>query len=451
MDKQRIAELLDDSSSPAAAPAPTGTTDFQYLDPEDKVHPSQLPDSSPSTRQWMKICTAFGGSSVVLLIFLRLLTGGGSSSTEANAVASASPPEETATADGRDEEIADLKRQLALQNQQMQVKLSEWEEQRTAADEAETAPLEEVAIAPDVVPLPPSSQTEPPPPDPLQSWQVLSGMGSWGTVNPRLLAATSTPTAANYRQTDAGGRPAAAIQGSTETAQVTPRDLEAESTVLRGRIQRRIPVASRVAGELSTPVYWSDATDPQSMLFVVRLSEELKDSQGVTAIPRDTEILSRIAQVDASTGFVQLEGVTALLAGENGTTEMPLPAGAVSIGGIDAPLIAERANDVGGDIAALDVGSAIFSGLSSGARTMNLPRFSSSSSSSSFGGSYSTFSESRDPNFLLGFLEGSAGSVAEEMQQRNRRHIEQLQEQASLWQLPAGTPVSIFISKPLSL
>ena len=450
MDKQRIAELLNDSSESPAAPVTGPADSFQYLDPEDRVHPGQL-GSPPSTRKWMKMCTAFGASSVALLIFLRLLTGGGSSSTEARSAAAANPPEETETVDPKDEEIADLKKQLALQTQHLQMQLSEWEEQRAAADEPELDPPEEVAIAAPVDELPPPAPPAPAPAlDPLQTWQALSQLGSWGTVNPRLVASRSAPTRANYNQTDVGGRPAPALQGSVETAQVTPRDLEAEATVLRGRVRRRVPVASRATGELTTPVYWSDATDPQAMLFVVRLSQGLADSRGVTAIPSETEIVAQIAQVDASTGFVRLEGVTALIPGADGTTEMPLPAGAVTIGGVDAPLIAERANDVGGDIAALDVGTAIVSGLSSGARVMNLPRSSSSSFSSGFGGSYSSTSESRDPNFWLGFLEGGAGSVAEEMQRRNRHHIEQLQEQAALWQLPAGTPVSIFISKPLS-
>lgn len=287
--------------------------------------------------------------------------------------------------------------------------------------------------------------------DPLERWQQLAGLGSWGVVQPQTQLTASVAQTANYNQTEVGGRPLEAIQSDPNASTLAQaRDLEAENLLLRGQIQRTVPVGARAQGELSAPLYWSGASDISSLRASLRLTEPLVDRRGAIALPSGTEILARITQIDAGTGFLQLEGVLALIPAESGVSELPLPAGALTIQGGEGPLLATRANDPSGRIARRGAGSAILSGLSRGAATAALGN-TSSSFSSGFGGSSSSFSQERDPNFALGFLEGSAGSLSTQAQQRNQRTIQQLEQQAPIWQIEAGQPVSLFVRQSLSL
>jgi hypothetical protein len=96
----------------------------------------------------------------------------------------------------------------------------------------------------------------------------------------------------------------------------------------------------------------------------------------------------------------------------------------------------------------MDFNIAAIAGLSRAAGLVNRPR--SSSVITNTGGSSIT-QEAGNPNILAGILEGAFGQLTGQIAQRNQDALEEILNRPTIWYLPPGTAVEVFINRTVTL
>jgi hypothetical protein len=196
---------------------------------------------------------------------------------------------------------------------------------------------------------------------------------------------------------------------------------------------------------LETPLIWATAIDEaETPQFVVRLTEPLVTPESVVGLPAETALVVQVESVDES-GLAQLTVVSFIQDGR----EVALPTGAVQLRGLEGtPLVAQKYGDPGSDIARMDLNMAAMSGVSRVAELINRPK--SSSVISNAGGSTIT-QEAGDPNILAGLLEGAFDQLSEQMAERNQAALEEILNRPTIWYLPPGLEVEVYINQTVTL
>ena len=189
---------------------------------------------------------------------------------------------------------------------------------------------------------------------------------------------------------------------------------------------------------------WAAATETETPQFVVKLTEPLLTPEDAIGLPAETALVVQVDSVDES-GLAQLAVVSFSQDGR----EVALPTDAIQLRGLaGTPLIAQKYGDPGGDIARMDLNMAAMSGVSRVAELINRPQ--SSSVISNVGGSTIT-QETEDPNILAGLLEGAFGQLSEQMAERNQAALDEILNRPTLWYLPPGLEVEVYINQTVTL
>ncbi|BAY13343.1 TrbI/VirB10 family protein [Calothrix sp. NIES-2098] len=292
----------------------------------------------------------------------------------------------------------------------------------------------------------PNPQTQPlvnvnPPstPNPVQDWERLSKLGSYGqmAVNNQSNANVTTPQAENNDR--------------TEPPTKNPQPEQQNSTVSQGSQQspKSIAVGSHAKAVLATAIFGetSKSTDgDRTNVFVVRLKEPLKTVDGAIAVPANTEFLTEISSLSEQ-GLIQLNVVKAILPDRGQLTEKSLPQNALMIRAPQGkPLIANQFPNRGSSIASMDLGLFVLGGLGKAAELVN--RTESQVVTTNAGG---TIVSNTNPqrNILAGILEGGMNTVVPQIAQRNQQAISQMTQRTNVWFLPAGTSVEIYVNQAL--
>ncbi|WOD39877.1 TrbI/VirB10 family protein [Nodosilinea sp. E11] len=274
--------------------------------------------------------------------------------------------------------------------------------------------------------------------DPTERWLALSHLGSYGQGSP-LPQETFAPLV-----TEA---PAPVAQVSTLPSPRAINHAE-ESAILQGQPVALPPTSpllltgTQAPAVLETPLIWAAETD--SPQFVVQLTEPLLTADGEIGLPADTSLVAQVASV-VDSGLVQLAVVSFIQAGQ----EIPLPAGTVQLRGVEGtPLIAQKYDDPGMDIARMDATMAAMAGLSRAAGLVNRPK--TSSVITSVGGSAIT-QDTGEPNLLAGILEGAFEQLSGQMEARNQAALDEILNRPVVWYLPTGTEVELYVNQTVVL
>ncbi|MGG6239375.1 TrbI/VirB10 family protein [Leptolyngbya sp. KIOST-1] len=286
-----------------------------------------------------------------------------------------------------------------------------------------------------------SQSADQPAVDPTERWLALSHLGSYGQGSP-LPQETSAPLV-----TEA---PAPVAQVSTLPS---PRDINhaEEAAILQGQPVALPPTSpllltgTQAPAVLETPLIWSaGAAETDSPQFVVQLTEPLLSASGEIGLPAETPLVVQVTSV-ADSGLVQLAVVSFIQAGQ----EIPLSAGAVQLRGVEGtPLIAQKYDDPGMDIARMDATMAAMAGLSRAAGLVNRPK--TSSVITSVGGSAIT-QDTGEPNLLAGILEGAFEQLSGQMESRNQAALDEILNRPIVWYLPPGTEVDVYVNQTVAL
>ncbi|EAZ88859.1 TrbI/VirB10 family protein [Crocosphaera chwakensis] len=258
--------------------------------------------------------------------------------------------------------------------------------------------------------------------DPIQQWQQLAQLGSYGSgqqVNQRL----SMKKDANHE-----------IQELD-----TP-----ETTLVAQSIGLSLPLGQKVSGVLSTPIAVPvDQRNTTNFAFMVTLSEPLTSHQNETVLKQGSTVIFAVDSVQS--GIISSRPVAVISDGQ----EYPLQGESLQIRlSNGSPLIAKLKDNYSGNIARRDGATFLMGALSQVGELAN--RASSTSTFSGLGGVSST-STYNEPNYVGAILEGGLTPISEQWQQRNQQAISEMQNLSRLWWLDAGIEVQIWVTRSVEL
>ena len=278
--------------------------------------------------------------------------------------------------------------------------------------------------------------------DPQTRWQALAQIGSYGSAGAPS-SAPSEPIAQSPEE------PKATEVSNKQDAQISDRD---EAPILTGRAARSLSVGSTADGIVVSPVIYEQAVgsnvsqtdnNPDAGdVFLIRLEQPLKASDGSEALPVGTQMAVKVGSV-SSNGFMRLSVASIAVDGQ----DTPIDPGTISVrGAAGYPLIAHSVIDRGAALASQDGSQALWSGVSKTAGLFN--RVQSQVVTSGLGG-FSSSTTNPPPDVAAGFLEGAAGALAQNSQQRSQRATQETLDRPNIWTVDPGAKVQIVVNKPV--
>jgi hypothetical protein len=296
--------------------------------------------------------------------------------------------------------------------------------------------------------------------DPLEQWNKLARLGSYGIVGEsdaqEKEAGEQKAGSQGERGWTAGSREPArenfrSTLSHTSEPQYPPDskqlDTEAENRILQGIPIRRLVPGATAAAQLATSLVWSTDVKDETR-FVVALKEPLISVDGNHALATGQQIVFHVSGI-SSNGLVTATAVSTI---DDQGIERALPANVLTLqADREKPLVAKGLFDPGTEIAGMDFGIAALGAVSKVGEILNRPKQQSSSSSTGSETSTTTTSVSGSPNLLGALMEGGATPVLESIQKRNQTAIETLSKQKNAWFLPAGESAQIVVSQLFEL
>ncbi|MEH2275116.1 MAG: hypothetical protein V7K40_10105 [Nostoc sp.] len=311
------------------------------------------------------------------------------------------------------------------------------------------------------------SITPSPPPTPLQEWARLAKLGSYGqvSVTDQLNNIAAAPEPANNTQPQEqtpNPNPDQTPQQETPAPVVSQAQAKGEKSVAVGSSAKAV-LATAIFGETNTKSGGGDETGEQKNVFVIRLKEPLKSTDGSIALPANTEFLAEIGSLSEQ-GLLQMNVVKVISQNNGNPTEQSLPNNAIILRGTQGkPLIANKYPSSSSSIASMDAGLFVLGGIGKAAELINRPdtklvpySITSTSSNPTENDPNSTntntstglVSETENRrNLAAAVLEGGMNSVVPQIAQRNQQAIAQMSQQTNVWFLAAGTNIEIYVNQ----
>ena len=274
--------------------------------------------------------------------------------------------------------------------------------------------------------------------DPIEQWQQLAQLGSYGggqQVNQVLIAQTQPQT---QPQTQLQPQP-------NSNNNILEVDTLPQTTLVSQSLGTSLPLGQQVSGVLSTPIAvpvdLRNAT--ADFVFMVTLEEPLKSHQNETVLKAGSTVIFAVSSVQS--GIIDSRAVAVISDGQEWKLDNDALQIRLSNG---SPLIAKLKDNYSGEIARRDGATFIMGALTKTGELAN--RATSTSTFSGIGGVSST-STYNEPNYVGAVIEGGFGPLTEQWQQRNQQAIGEMQNLSRLWWLDAGIPVQIWVTRSVDL
>ena len=459
-----------------------------------------------SSNPWAKLGLIGGVLGFVFLGIGTFVTVTGNLATSSNLQANQSENEETTEDSGPSEAetLAALKAKAALAGQESELNRLkavdeplEQQEQQPETNLVSTEPQQPVkavstppprpqtvAVRPTPKPLPKpvratSRPSTPPvrqtPPsattktvDPLQQWQTLAQIGSYGggespesteaaTGNEQLstnqvalansyhntssiIPRTQPIPVPNHGVTKVSTNPTRVAQNINQNSHVSE-----EKRFLSGNTTaQQITIGQRATAVLESSLI-SESNRRQNDFverFVVTLSTPLSNDQGVEILPTGTPMLVAVRSVhDSGKVTAVVESVV-----KNGQ-EINLPSGAMFLRDAGGnPLMASLMQSGQRERMEANATTFVMGALSKTGELLNR------GSTSTFisGGNFSQSQQFDEPNYIGGLLEGGFTPLAERMNQQHENRLSSLDSRTPLWIVEQGTTVEVFVNQTIN-
>ncbi|MEM7557198.1 MAG: TrbI/VirB10 family protein [Cyanobacteria bacterium P01_A01_bin.84] len=290
-----------------------------------------------------------------------------------------------------------------------------------------------------------------PTPNPLAEWQRLAKLGSYGqvslTTNNNLTRRVSTTN--KKVETDNVADNIANVSPQTPQPQNKVPTQTNNPKIAQSSQQnpKSLPVGTSAKAVLATALF-GETTKNKSEdenVFVVRLQEPLKSSDGEIVLDKGTEMLTQVNSISAN-GMVQLKVTKVIMKQNKQLIEKSLPENALTIRARKGrPLIAKNYPNNSSSIAWMDAGLFVLGGLGKASELFNRTE---SRVTTSATGSIVTNSNS-DPNIGAGILEGGMKSVVPQIARRNQQAVSRMSRRTNLWFMKAGSKVEVYVNQTM--
>ncbi|MDX2096738.1 MAG: TrbI/VirB10 family protein [Leptolyngbyaceae cyanobacterium bins.59] len=462
------------------------------VDPRDRPSPTSL-GNSPFARLGLVgtvslACFGFIG------LFISSMAGVGDRQTKSNSSAEsaeAATLPKTPELTRLEKQKADLLTEAALSKQEAQLTaLSDSKNQSGQAKAIEPSKAEKkpdskpstVQLSPSspttappayqtVVPTPPSTwnrlpvpsapplmnptTASTPPVDPRQQWTLASTIGSYSLMVPSPPAvqpqdASPTQPAASAPPSIPRMEKVMTVTPAGPTASAIDQSNSEEAAILTGPVARYLVAGSEANALLMNPIVAEEraaqnsTTQPPTMRFSVKLEQPLISNDGSPALPAGTDLIAEMVAISSS-GLVQVRVLSAVANG----IEYRLPPDAISLRRQDGkPLIAQKLQDKGQEIAGLDGALVLFGGLAKVGEVINRPQ---STSITTGLGVTTTATQTPAPNLAAAALEGGFNFLSQQVNTRNQQAIQATIARPNLWFIDRGTAVKVFVNQTIQL
>ncbi len=321
--------------------------------------------------------------------------------------------------------------------------------------------------------------TPPTPPSPFEEWARLAKLGSYGQVNasnqPTSNIATLEPATNAQPQQEATNPNPEQNTPQPENSAVSQAQPQGQKSVAVGSSAKAV-LATAIFGETSNKSGGGGDAEEAKNVFVIRLKEALKSTDGAIALPANTEFLAEIGSLSEQ-GLLQMNVVKVISQNNGNPTEQSLPNNAIILRGTQGkPLIANKYPGQSSSIASMDAGLFVLGGIAKAAELVNRPdtkvvplygggnysnldsngnpiendtndtNGTNGTNGTKYPIGYTTITENRR-NLLAGVAEGGMNSVVPQIAQRNQQAIAQMSQQGGVWFLPAGTNIEIYVNQ----
>ena len=309
------------------------------------------------------------------------------------------------------------------------------------------------SIPPTPISVPPPAPipaTQPLPPiavatlpiDPNKEWADLAQAGTYGSVPATILASSSNMPLPPIASSPLLRPPDTLAPSSLPSSTLGLPSLSTYAS------SKKLRIGSTATATLINPIAWlpdgKDAAFGNSSKFIVRLDEPLKGADGEVVIPSGAELVVAVRSLDPKTGLADLTALQVIINNQ----EYAPPAGSITVRGESGrPLIADKLQDKGRDIAAGDMSLILFGALSKVGEIINQPN----SATSVANGNTTVSSVSNSPNILGAALQGGFSILAQQQQQRNQQWISEITSRPDVRFIPSGRRLQIFINQSITL
>ncbi|MEH2070066.1 MAG: hypothetical protein V7K47_18205 [Nostoc sp.] len=295
------------------------------------------------------------------------------------------------------------------------------------------------------------------PPNPFDQWTKLAKLGSYGQVN----AANQANNIA------AASEPANQPQQPQQTPNSNPEQTAEQETPVPSQAQQQgeksVAIGTSAKAVLATAVFGQtsksgggDEGEGEKNVFVIRLKQPLKSTDGAIALPANTEFLAEIRSLSEQ-GLLQMNVVKVISQNNGNSREQSLPNNAIIVRGVQGkPLIANKFPGQSSSIASMDLGLFALGGIGKAAELLNrsdteLQPLTNTYTDNNNGNTNTTTSlvtvTKNRRNLAAGVVEGGMNSVVPQIAQRNQQAIAQMSQQTNIWFLPAGTNIEIYVNQ----
>ena len=297
------------------------------------------------------------------------------------------------------------------------------------------------ALIPATQPLPPIAVATLPI-DPNKEWADLAQAGTYGSVPATILASSSNMPLPPIASSPLLRPPDTLAPSSLPSSTLGLPSLSTYAS------SKKLRIGSTATATLINPIAWlpdgKDAAFGNSPKFIVRLDEPLKGMDSDVVIPTGAEVVVAVRSLDPKTGLADLTALQVIINNQ----EYAPPAGSITVRGESGrPLIADKLQDKGRDIAAGDMSLILFGALSKVGEIINQPN----SATSVANGNTTVSSISNSPNILGAALQGGFSILAQQQQQRNQQWISEITSRPDVRFIPSGRRLQIFINQSITL
>lgn len=453
------------------------TADKQTTDP-NSVRTKQSLSANPFAKATLVGATTLAAVVVAGAFLSQIMGGGGKQQAKRNVtIPTPSQPETPNRLEQLETEVDTLKTKLALAKQAETVKAAQQklrnikpkpslsQAPKTVKNISPPEVITRVVREPQPVP-PPQIQTAPPAPpqpelppapvkpDPMEKWQKLATLGSYGMVTEDISKQNTVKTAsASTKKVESPlGRSKSGLKQKPNVSIASRRRQQNGKSTVIGSSAEAV-IATGIFGETTKSQRRSRSrsnknnsdSNKDNNVFVVLLEEALKSRDGEVVVPAGSEILTQVSSI-SDKGLVRLNVTKVLLKGKdkNEVIERNITPNALTIRAPEGkPLIASSYPNNSSSVARRDAAIFGLGGLGRAAQLFNRTQ------TRIVRDEGAVFSETNndDPNIAAGILEGGMRSLVPQITRRNQQAISRMSRKSDIWFLKAGKEVEVYVNQ----